>query len=82
MPADQSRRRRTDLLTPARLPPTARAALDLVIAEPGISIADLGKRLGIGPAGTWEIVNILEHRRVHRRRDFAAERAQRAARRK
>ncbi len=46
MPADQSRRRRTDLLTPTRLPPTARAALDLVIAEPGISIADLGERLG------------------------------------
>ena len=82
MAADQPRRRRTDLLTPTRLPPTARAALDLVIAEPGISIADLGTRLGIGPARTWEIVNILEYQRVHRRRDFAAERARRAASRK
>lgn len=82
MPADQPRRRRTDLLTPARFPPTARAALDLIIAEPGISIADLGERLGIGPSRTWEIINILEHRRVHRHRDFAAERALRAASRK
>ena len=62
--------------------PTVKAALDLVIAEPGISIADLGTRLGIGPARTWEIVNILEYQRVHRRRDFAAERARRAASRK
>ena len=64
------------------MPPTAKAALDLIASEPGISVADLGDRLGVSMGRTWQIINILQYGRVHLSRDFAAERARRAASRK
>lgn len=62
--------------------PTAKAALDLTAKEPGISVADLGDRLGVSMGRTWQIINILQYGRVRLTRDFAAERARRAASRK
>lgn len=55
--------------------PTAKAALDLIASEPGISVADLGDRLGVSTGRTWQIINILQYGRVRLTRDFAAERA-------
>jgi hypothetical protein len=59
--------------------PTAKAALNLIANEPGISIADLRDRLGVSMGRTWQIINILQYGRVRLTRDYAAERAQRAA---
>jgi hypothetical protein len=82
MPAHRDRRRSTDMLSVSRMTPTAKAALDLIASEPGISVADLGDRLGVSMGRTWQIVNILQYDRVRLSRDYAAERARRAASRK
>lgn len=82
MPADWDRRRSTDMLSVSRMTPTAKAALDLIANEPGISVSDLGDRLGVSMGRTWQIINILQYGRVRLTRDFAAERARRAASRK
>ena len=70
------------MLSVSRMTPTAKAALDLIASEPGISVADLGERLGVSMGRTWQIINILQYDRVRLSRDHAAERARRAASRK
>lgn len=82
MSGHRDRRRSTDMLSVSRMPPTAKAALDLIANEPGISVADLRDRLGVSMGRTWQILNILQYGRVRLTRDYAAERARRDASRK
>lgn len=82
MPAQRRRRRRTDRLSISRLTPSAQNALALIEREPGISVEDLSTRLNISLGRAWQLVSLLQYGRVRLNRDFAAERARRAASRK
>ena len=62
------RRRATDILWVSHTTPAAERALDLIAREPGLTVADLGDRLGVSMGRAWQILNILQQPRVQRRR--------------
>lgn len=61
-------RRRTDRLSVHDIPPRAEEALSLIAAEPGLSVEDLGHKLGISISRTWQLISQLEYGRIRRHR--------------
>lgn len=48
--------------------PRAEEALSLIAAEPGLSIEELGRKLGISLSRTWQLIAQLEYGRIRRNR--------------
>lgn len=48
----------------ASLGPREKEALRIVAENPGISVRELGERLGVGRARVWQIVGRLQRPRV------------------
>jgi DNA-binding IclR family transcriptional regulator len=61
-------RRRTDRLWIRTVRPRAQDALDLIAAEPGLTVEELGKRLGVSLSRTWQLILQLEYSPIQRQR--------------
>jgi DNA-binding IclR family transcriptional regulator len=61
-------RRRTDRLWIRKVRPRAQDALEAIAAEPGLTVEELGKKLGVSLSRTWQLILQLEYSPIRRQR--------------